>query len=330
MNNIRATLQYITESLRNSPQVAMSTVLKLKDFRDNPEFFQKVCQVAHASLQLIMIRYSEAASLSRLSSVFVAANMHDFYSFLKQPRQWFCPISAETIDENKVLKSLTNVVSNQIDVKKLVENVRDDTLKSVLKAQLEEMAAHSDAYHSAEDFKRVLYAHLKKTETFVYLRFDLDELEICLRHTSLAERLKNVTWTLLDVGCIAFYFKEWKLLDTAKLAERIGQFRGLHWIKNQSLGTTLIGLVFTGFALKLFEAVRKLEDEALTQQEKNQARWDRVTSAAELVLWGSVYLNLIGRTKIDNVYIQCLAIFAKSLGLISIAMRPAHEFFQEP
>jgi len=130
------------------------------------------------------------------------------------------------------------------------------------------------------------------------------------------------------VGCIGLFFQEWKLLDTAKWAERIGHVQGFHWIKSLSFETLVIGLVCTGFTLKLYEAVRKLYDEALTKEERDQARWNIVTSAAEITFYGAIYMNRIGQSAIQPSTIHWLAIFAKSLGLICIASRPARRFFE--
>ena len=352
--NFQAALSSINQPLKNycydSQQAALSIVLKLKDFRNNPEFFQKVCQVAFASLQLIITRYPEAANLSRFSFVLMTANMHDFYKFLKQPRQLFYPVNAESIDENALLDSLTAVLFNQL-YKKDGDSSSDDevlkvdspvdssdirsglrgVLRDCLKAQLEQMADNNDSYRNIEQFKQVFQKRLQKLENdgFNFPNIELDDVEVLLRPTPLAETLTNLIWTLLDIVCVGLYSRGWKLLDTAKWAEQMGQHKGFQWIKNQHLDTWVVGLVCAGFTLKFLEAIRKLRVEALTEEGRNQARWNAITSLVELIFYGAIYLNQIGQTKIDHSYVHCLGILAKSLGLLSIAMRPKHQFFQQ-
>jgi hypothetical protein len=383
--NVQETLRSINQSFGSycdaSLNTAKSVVLKLRDFRNNPEFFQKVCQVAFASLQLIIMRYPGAASLSRFSFALATANMHDFYNFLKFPRQWFYPITAESIDENAVLDSLVetlyreynisdesddedDLVANEREIDdvdkrddddmlidcKIVRNVESEDIESssdddddkydplrnivrgCLQAQLEKMAANNDAYRNVEEFKQVLQKRLQKvnSEDFNFSNVRLDDVKIFLRHTPLIEKLTNFVWTLVDIGCVGLYSQGWNLIDTAKWAERMGQYPGFQWVKNQTLDTWVVGLVCAGFALKLLEASRKLQDEALTEEERDRARWNIRTSKAELIYFGIIYLNAIGQTDIANKNVQWLAIFAKSLGLLSIALRPKHRYFQQP
>jgi hypothetical protein len=357
----------------DSQQATMAVISKLPELRNNPEFFQKVCQVAFNAIQLVIIHCPTAASLSRFSFALTTANMHDFYCFLKQPRQWFFPITAEGIDENETLESLTNELYLQFHNGNFLcfnpmffDNAKYQELKTIaancLKAQLGQMREKDDAYRNIDEFKGVLQRRLLATPDTPYysravadhlrlptntpnweitlnqlvatesanLKMDFKFLKISIRHTPLIERITNWNWAIVDIGCVGLYLQGWKLLDTAKWAARVGQYQGLQWVKNQHLDQWVIGLVCTGFAWKLLEAVRKLADEAMTKEERTIARWNVITSSAELVLWGSVFLNLIQKTQISNTYIYSFGIFAKSLGLLSIAARPKHEFFQNP
>lgn len=153
-----------------------------------------------------------------------------------------------------------------------------------------------------------------------------------MQRPPLLERIGNVIWTIVDVGCIGIYLQGWKLLDTAKWAAQIGQYRLFNWVKDCQLGHVVTGLVWTGFTLKLIEAVRKLTDEklVLTSQQKRQATWDVITSTAESILFGATYLSQTGRLRINATYLLCGAIIAKSLGLLAIAVQPKREFFQRP
>lgn len=357
----------------SSQQATMTVISKLPELRNDPEFFQKVCQVAFNAIQLVILHCPAAASLSRFSFALTTANMHDFYCFLKQPRQWFFPITGDCIDENKTLRSLTDELYFQFNDRSpycfsplVFDGDKYNQLNTIavncLKAQLGQMREKDDAYRNVDEFKAVLQRRLLTTPGTPYYsqavvdylklpantpnwqmnlntliaseitakKMNFTNLKVSIRHTPLAERITNWNWAIVDIGCVGLYMQGWKLLDTAKWAARVGQYQGLQWVKNQHLDQWVVGLVCTGFAWKLFEAVRKLADEAMTKEERKIARWNVITSSAELVLWGSVFLNLIQKTQISNTYIYSFGVFAKSLGLLSIVARPKHEFFQKP
>lgn len=336
-------LNRVGNSLYTLQQTVLSTVVKLKGLRGDADCYQKVCQAAYASFQLMMINHPAPAFFGNLSNVVSAVSMHDFYRFVKQPRSFFFPVTARTIDENKVLREINLAVINQLQNPLGKEPVTlseqdkqniQNTVKDCLCAQLESMDQHDDAYRSVDEFLVKVNVPLANAE----IEDDLpalmavhspDSNSIFLRQSPPLEKLMNVTWGVVDIMTPTFMLKEWKLLDTAKYAEQVGQIPGFQWVKNQSLEVCLIGGVCAGYALKILESFRKLSVEALTNQEKRQARWNAVTSVAELAFFGSIFMNLIGKTKINSVHLQLLALGAKSLGVLSIATRPQYAFFQE-
>lgn len=360
MHNISGAFRDVSQSFGNycntMHQNALSVGVRFKELRNDPEFFQKVCQIAYASLQLI-------ASLDAVSSIFfTTAAMHDFYRVIRYPRHWFFPVDSKAIDEFAALKDLTHYLAQEIVGKaesvfdeeeeeiELRDEVLDtllcDIVKECLKDQLKLMEDNNDAYRSLDEFIGQLQKRLRKVESedFNFGDFKFSELDLSglneanreyhvsqwIRHVPLIEKIMNINWAVVDVITVAWCAKEWNLFDTAKHAATIGQCRGFQWVQNQNLEHWLIGLVFSAYAWKLLEAVRKLRDEALTTEEKHQARWNAVASLAEMAFFGSLFTNLIGKTQINNAYVHLLAIGAKSLGLLSIATRPRHQFFQQP
>ncbi len=392
--DIQGAFQGVAQSFKHychtTQQATMSNMLKIKDLRNNPEFFQKVCQVAFAILQLIIINNPGAAVLSRFSFALATAGMHDFYRFLQQPRQWFFPVNAQVIDENLVLEDMARfiyrklVFLSDVEIEPIIdidgiENGRDEIdidherekineqfdgaydvdflslrqlLRDCLKAQLKKMDENNDAYRSLDEFKDVVYRRLIEMKKADFNEYDFDrithhDLKMVdlsdlnkknqdyhvaqwIRHVPLAERILSLNWMIVDVGCVGLYLQGWKLIDTAKWAEQIGQYPAFQWVKNHHLEKWVVGLVCTAFSWKLFEAARKLYDENLTVQQKRNARWDVVTSTAELTLFTAIFLNQIGKTHFNHAYLQWLAIGAKSLGLLNIITRPEPEFFQKP
>lgn len=55
----------------------------------------------------------------------------------------------------------------------------------------------------------------------------------------LINRLISASWSITIIGCVLNQFKTWNLLDTAKLAQRIGKFRCMGWLPSQDLTLTL-------------------------------------------------------------------------------------------
>lgn len=328
MNNIQGAVHALVQT--DYVQSAMSIMTRLKALHDDPEFFEKVCQVAVASLQLVMMRYPGAANLSKLSFAMSTALMHDFYSFVKKPYQWLYPISLDHIDQNSTLQSLIDALQPQLDLQYQNEQELEDFAKKCLEHRFKEMDKVNSGYRSVDEFKAVLKEEIRAANNplFVLTDVELDDFEVTLRHIPLGERLTTLTWMTADACLVGFFVNHWKLIDIASWAESIGEIPGFHWVKNSSFDTWSYGIVCTGFGLQLYEATRKLYDEALTEQDRRNAHWKVTTSVAELVYYGSIFMNRIGQTAIEQSSIYCLAIFAKSLGLISIATRPAPLFFQ--
>lgn len=378
------------------PQAAMSTEWKVKTLFSDTDFFQKICQVAFASLQLFIIRYPAiAGSLARFSFVLTTANMHDFYRFVQHPLPWFCPITAKSINEFAVLNDLTDLLCKKTKRQKIIVNDEiideDDILESeseteverqnklkganenkienteniekndeilrealfgiakeCLDAQLKQMNTHGDAYRDLDTFVELLKKRLNDpvlqerlkgavSGNLCFLNLDLSELNRknydlskWIRHVPLAEKIMHINWSIVDIGCVGLYLQGWNLIDTAKWANCIGQYPGFQWVVNHHLDHWVVGLVCTAFSWKLFEAVRQLCDEALTKQQRDVACRNVITSLAELVLFGAIFANQMGKTHFNNVHLQCFAIAAKSLALLSIATMLSHKFFQKP
>jgi hypothetical protein len=321
-------------------QSALSVIFSLQEFRKNTELCYLSCKISAACLDLIMMRYPVAAYLAKLNfTLKSAASMHDFYRILKDLYPWFFPINAHAIDERAVKKDLANFLQTQRLGQTQEQICR--IAQECIEAQLKEMDKHNDAYRNLQEFRSKLQGYLQNyrmaDNTLPFANIDLSNLNEdnrnydvakWMRHVSLIERIMALDWVAVNITTIAFTFREWGLLDTAKWADRIGQYPAFQWVRNAHLGTCLIGLVFTGFAWKFFESARKLHDEPLTPQAKSNARWALATSSVQLIFFGSIFLNQLGKTAFNHTYLSWLSIVANSLGLLShVAPRPKHQFF---
>ena len=338
-------------------------IQRLSALRHDPDFFQKVFQVAFAFTRLVIEHNPhKSASLSRLAFVLSTANMTDFYRILETPRRWFFPINVSSVDENKTLDSLTEVLCQHYGVafqrnNGVIVNVGDPNLVTIarycLETHLEDMADKKIAYCNTDELKGVLQKHILMwgggtiqidnngkvikpgavnpivAANYPVVGLNLNALKVHLRHTPLLERVTNVLWNIVDVGCIGLYLQGWNLIDTAKWAERIGKYEAFTWVKKHELETYVRVFVCGAFLAKLVEAARKLRNDALTPQERNNARNDVIVCIAELIFNGSGYLNHAGYMKISHTFIELSAIVAKFLGVWFIATKPGHEFFQQ-
>lgn len=350
MNDVLGAINNFPQSFGNycyaTQQAGLSAILKLKEMRSNPDIYQKIAQLASASLQLMtMVSHAPSIKLAELSLLIsAAAGMHDFYRVVQYPRHWFFPVNVEKIKENAVLDDLVKCLISRFSdeenplSKEKIADLRT-TAQKCLKAQLELMAAKKDAYRSLDEFVGQLQKRLRKVESedFDFSGIDLSHLTTAndydvkkwIRHVPTLQKIMDINWTVADVLTDVFWLGvAWNVVNLAKSAETIGQFRAFAWVKNQHLETCLIGSVCTGYAWQILESVRKLHDDKLTPIEESQAKWDAVTAVANLAFFGSIFTNMTGKTQINNMNVQMLAIGARVLGLLSLFMKPKREFFE--
>lgn len=322
-------------------QAGLSGILKLKEMRNHPDIYQKIGQLAHSSLQfMMMMNIAPGAKLAELSvAIAGAVGMHDFYRVVQYPRHWFFPVNAESIDEDVVLKDLVSYLIASVPVGKPVphEGELRAVVQQCLKAQLELMADKDDAYRNLGEFIGQLEKRLRKEDQdwFVESGFSglkqSEEYDLTkwFRHVPTLEKITNISWVVADVLANAWWLGvAWNIVNLDKCAETIGQYRAFAWVKNQNLETCLIGSVCVGFAWRLLESVRKLRDEKLSDIEKRQMEWNTVTDATNLVFFGAIFTNMISQTKINNTWILALSVGARSLGLLSLLIKPKREFFE--
>lgn len=323
--------QYLEPYFKPVQQETFSVIEKLYKLRNDPDVFMKVGQIAFATLQLIMDRVPSTANLSKLSFALNTVNMHYFYSFLKMPRQIFTPVDSTAINENKVLKSLTDVLTAELDGQNIDEEKIKEIAQSTLEGQLKSMADINIAYEDTEKFKELLQQRVRE---FTFAGVDLTEvsltnLEVTLRRTSLMDRVVTTLFNICDIGTVGLFLQIWNLLDTAKWAARIGKIPGFQWVNNCSLDAFVSGACSLAYGLKCVESARKLHDEKLTPQERRNARWEAVNAAAEFVFNGTYFLNSTKSMQIPGTVISVFAIIAKSIGILNIVTRPDHVYFQK-
>lgn len=341
-NGVSNAISEITEWTNKFPEWTANKLNVLKNARNNTDVFQKTCQVAFAAIQFTNW-YKDTNYLSKFTFVLSTVNMHDFYLIFKEPRQYFFPVTADSIDASAVLNDLVAKMTQQLPVGTPEAAIRTFAQRQ-LRLQLEVMASNQDAYRSVDEFKEVLQSRIRTAvdfrettedgavEIYNVAAITLVDLTVPVVPTSLIERITNKNWLFVDIGCVALYFQGWNLLDTEKLANSVGKCQVLGWTLNQnraynwavaqSLEAWVRGAVCTGYALKLYQASRHLLTEQLTEDAKTRERWDVITSTFELIYNGAGYLNKIGALRVSPGFIFLAAIAAKGLGIMSIMSKP--------
>lgn len=323
---------------------------KLKALRDDPEFFQRICQVVSSALLIKSIQGTQPSPLSELSHVFSAVNLQDVYRLFEIPFRYYFPINIQTLDDKATLTSLIkvlcihfDVIFEESDAGHIVE-IEDENIKffaeTFLEKQLKSMEESGDAYRTADEFKAVLQKYFQQLKVvnrdlsgvdtpYDFGSLDLDELQVALTPPSRIAQLENFNWNVVNCSCLFLYLQEWNLMQTARWAENMGNYPDFRWFNVQSLEIWTRGMVCSAFSLKLCEAVRLLWKEPLTSQMHRKACWDVAISIVELISNGAFILQLKGYWRANLVHLHLFTITAKGIGMMEILTRPSHKFFEE-
>lgn len=327
------------------------------NYVSDSQVLKKTGQVFASTLALVFtLDPTKQKSLLRLTNVVLSINLIDGFHFLKLPQALFLSITADSINEFTVTDALTHMLLRRShpneSVDKIPENVKNRVYlfaQGIVKAQLNAMSENEeDACSSIGQFQERLMMRLRKTPPPQFDKIDLkglptqdfkDSVQILglenslLRPARLLDRIAAVIWVTVDIGSVFCYLKDWKLLDTAKLAMNMGQCSVLSFIKEMDLELFVLGSVFVGYTLDVIESIRKLHDErvSLSPQQKMQAYRTIVTSSLEAILFAGIYVyTKTGGVAINPCYLQVFAIISRLVGIAAALTRPQHEFFQKP
>ncbi|MBS4164286.1 Uncharacterized protein PRO82_001608 [Candidatus Protochlamydia amoebophila] len=318
------------------PQAAFQSmgkgVIKLKEYRNNPEIFQKTAQIAIGIIQYYNWHHGIVV-FPRLEKTLSTANMHDFYQILKEPRGFLCPIKAESINAPQTLENIVNKLCGIYSADAVNEGALRQTVHKHLQAQLDSMAANDDAYASTEDFALALQNRLQEPIANLISSSTLDvvnlnDVTIPVIHRTLIDKIVDVTGLFINMGCVGLYTSVWNLVDTGAWAMRIGQNSGFGWVKYQSLETWVRGGVTFAFGAKLFEATRKLLDEKLTPTARRNAKIDAISSLFEFVYQGVGYLNHRNILKVSPGLFYAGTIITKGVGIACVLTKPKPNYFE--
>jgi hypothetical protein len=197
--------------------------------------------------------------------------------------------------------------------------------------------------------------------TYDLKRVDLSGLRVPLVKVSLISHILALNWVAVDLFAMTFALKTWKLVDTEKIASSMGQITSfgkpfLGFILEKPIQIWLKGSLFTAFALKLVLVSRdifsnkhqlsilereKLKVKALPTSSKRKVHLnlissfeanlaitkkrlvlEAISSLADLILVGVLYLQEIKPLSISNNWVHGIGLFARGIGIGCIVYMP--------
>jgi hypothetical protein len=312
-------------------QTIAAGCLWLKKYREHPDVFHKICQVAVAVIGLCYGRDpNQTERLGKLVIILKSADMHYFYSFLNLPKLIFYPIRAETLNQAATLSDLVEIGLDR------------EVVRPILAAELAKMAGGIDpitgaysagyGYASEDEFLVALLNRIPTSPAGLTARNTLRNFlnppveensdprpsVVVLNRVSWLERITTVLGGVADIGVVFLFLNQWKLIDTARIGMSFGQIKGLSWVKNQVLDTWLWGTFCALHAINLKIALTKYFSAAEGSVDKKYAGRDAVVSVAELFFNGAWFIESAGVRTFPKPVLFGLALIAKGSGLVNI------------
>lgn len=309
------------------------TVLACTKIMGDAEALQKSCILAH-SILLGSNLYFHTNRLPKLIEILDTAQSFDFYGFCKLPRYLIHSYQAEKIDEYALLDRLEAVLCDKWDVGQTDKNgaLRHPAIHHFAKEQLNAFLTQmieDDVDFCTEDecrtsLKNWLSLALKENkEGYDPDIIDLSSLAIPIKKFSWLEILADISFIIVDIGCIPDFLQQWEIIDLSTLCNHFFSCRAFSWLPQTRIDDYVRSFMCVGFMLQFFEALRCLTQSDLNSEDKKNAKWILAVTSTEFLY------NLTILQKRDIRLITFLAFIAKSIGVMAFLMKPDHSFFSD-
>lgn len=307
----------VRQSLNTSVHYLQSGLAILNQLCKDPEFFQRIYQVAFAIFQG-MSWYRDKIYFPKLTILLDVVNVNDFYDIFEVPYTILHSYSPNRIDVNSLLNKLESVVSQQNLGQN--QNAIREGLQLSIQSFHKNMEDNDIAFSTAKDYKKALQKWLKRDQSVSTCltnadSIDLSNVEITLISPPILKVIALFNDVICNTGCILYFLQEWKVVDLASKAASLGKFPLLSWVPQISLEQVIYGSLSVSYMCYFLESCRILHESSLTPEAARVARWDRTTSAAEFVF------NFAALQNADPKIVLSLMFVAKMLGLASITDR---------
>ena len=311
-----------------------ATVLTMHKIRSDPEAFQKVCLIAFAIIRGFNHFYQKNY-FPRLAWVLDNAQSFDVYCFCRLPRFFLEPYTLERIDGNLLRDRLEAVLCNNWHrgVPDREGKPRDAAVSQFSLNQLtlifELMDEKDLAFRTEEQVRTFLQNQMihrlegNPNNEFDPVLIDLHELQIPLKKIPFVAALSEAVFVVVDVICVPPFLRDWGFIELSSYANRLGRFRLLTWLPEQSLDDWVRISMCIGFTLQFFAALNCLCKPNVKPKEASAARWLMAASLTEFI-----YNTAILR-KASPPRITFFLFTAKTIGLLKILLTPERLPFDE-
>lgn len=308
------------------------TITKLDEIRRDPEVFQKTCILALSVIRGINL-HCHTNYFHHFIKVLDTAPAFDFYGFCRLPRLFLHPYVADRLDEYAILDQLEVILCDNwhLGIPDDQGCNRDPVVREFaqeqLNAFLEKMAKEEWDFTSSEEVKVILHNWFEKTlEADPHIDFDphnisLQDLQIDLKKISWIETIITSTFIGIDIACVPDFLQGWGLIDLTPYTNEICRYPLLAGMTQRCLDDWIWGAMGIGHFLQFLNAAQLLWNGDLTTGEAKNSKWLLAASIAESLYCFSVVLRK------DVKLINCLAIIAKSLGVIAFLVASKTTFF---
>ncbi len=156
-----------------------------------------------------------------------------------------------------------------------------------------------------------------------------------LIHVSWSEYLTTKTFQVVGTMTVVSYLNEWNLIDTASWAASIGGVQGFGWVAQVDFHTVFMGALFTGFALAVVVATKKIYaacvgDQTVGNNEKARAPFAFASALAEAVYFKRSFFTELGVINNNPLFAAISLFIAKTVGIFCIIEQPVENRFDIP
>lgn len=324
-------------------QNGYSTAIQFRKFREHPDAFHKICQVGAAIIGLCVGRDPQhTEKFARLFILLKSADLHYFLNFIKMPFHYFFPVRVDTVDHARVEREILDRYFSNLG---LITGLDDITaVCNAVKAELKAMEGGTDpktgayttsyGYRSVEEFENALVERVRTLNGFAEPNGGRGDPIDVLKKSSWLERINTILWGVADIGVVFLYLNEWKMLDTARIGQSLGNIPGLSWLKNQTLDNWVWGICVVAHSINFNLSISRYlgikgDSKSTTHphnlQGLSNARFDAIVSLAEIAFNGASFLDSARICTIDKRILFALAILAKGSGLYNIYRKMSQE-----
>jgi len=340
-----------------STQLVGNGLLQLTKVMD-PDILQRICKATALGIAAMADAGCVPSALKNFkleSFKIVLLNTdagHNFWSWFRQPYNWFKPITVNLVDwdaaQNELIAKLNAQLSRSGAPNHLTQAEVDKFATDCMNKQLEHMKKGVN-YATPEEFKKDLAKQLKVVNGDsaaahhqpAFANVDLADFTLPHRNANYLEWWTNFSFTWVDALCVPLYLKIWNLdpcpfllgkagdltlkaADAVSLgtqARGLGETRLFKWVSSQDLGNVVWGACTAAFLFQFLEARRKLNDQSLKSWQMENAKRDAIAAAAEAIYCGANFLTLQNS---NSILVNSLGVVAKLAGVWRILSRNDH------